>query len=127
MNIMLTVSYAIDIPRDAFFHADHGAVKEEIMERLEALFPREITLTENADAHRTHLIQYPLIENKNSLRCASCKTWLYMPEKEYLPVSLEYCKMIKGIPLCPSCAWELEADLENEAFVQKLKKKMSEK
>lgn len=40
MNIMLTVSYAIDIPRDAFFHADHGAVKEEIMERLEALFPR---------------------------------------------------------------------------------------
>ena len=50
MNIMLTVSYAIDIPRDAFFHADHGAVKEEIMERLEALFPREITLTENADA-----------------------------------------------------------------------------
>ena len=73
MNIMLTVSYAIDIPRDAFFHADHGAVKEEIMERLEALFPREITLTENADAHRTHLIHYPLIENKNSLRCASCK------------------------------------------------------
>lgn len=88
MNIMLTVSYEIDIPRDAFFHAKSGVVNEEIMRRLETLFPKEIALTENADAHRTHVIHYPLLENKNSLRCASCKTWLYMPEKEYLPECL---------------------------------------
>jgi hypothetical protein len=35
--------------------------------------------------------------------------------------------MVKGIPLCPSCAWELEADLENEAFVQKLKEQVPDK
>ena len=40
MNIMLTVSYAIDIPRDAFFHAKSGVVNEEIMRRLETLFPK---------------------------------------------------------------------------------------
>lgn len=59
MNIMLTVSYAIDIPRDAFFHAKSGVVNEEIMRRLETLFPKEIALTESADAHRTHVIHYP--------------------------------------------------------------------
>ena len=49
-----------------------------------------------------------------------------MPGKEYLPVSLEYGKMVKGIPLCLSCAWELEKDMENEEFVRKLKDHMSE-
>ncbi len=68
MNIMLTVSYAIDIPRDAFFSRKSGVVNEEIMRRLETLFPKEIALTESADAHRTHVIHYPLLENK--IHCA---------------------------------------------------------
>ena len=44
-----------------------------------------------------------------------------MPEKEYLPVSFGYCKVVKEIPLCSGCAWELEKDMENEEFVRKLK------
>lgn len=126
MNLMLTVSYSINIPHDQFFCAENGEVNEKIKKRLETLFPKEIVLVENVDIHRAHLLNYPLIENKNSLRCVSCGKWLYMPEKEYLPVCLEYCKMVKGIPLCPSCAWELEADMQNEAFVEKLRRQMSE-
>ena len=80
-------------------------------------------MTEDAADVREHLITYPLHENKNSLRCTSCGKWLYMPGKEYLPVSLDYCRMVKGIPLCTGCAWELEPDLENEEYVQKLRKK----
>ena len=124
MNIMLTVSYCIDIPKEDFFYVESGEVKEEIMERLETLFPKEIALTKEVAAQREHLIHYPLMEGKNSLRCASCGRWLYMPEREYLPVCLEYCQMVEGIPLCSSCVWELEADMKNEAFVQKLREQM---
>jgi hypothetical protein len=46
-----------------------------------------------------------------------------LPDNYQLEELLEYCKVVKGIPLCPSCAWELEFDLKNEKFVQKLKEK----
>lgn len=127
MDIMLTVSYSLKIPKERFFHTESGDVKEEIREQIEKLFPEEIVLEEDAIAQREHLIHYPLIENKNCLRCASCGKWLYMPEKEYLPVSLEYCKLVKEIPLCSSCAWELEQDMENEEFVRKLRNRLSER
>lgn len=58
---------------------------------------------------------------------ASCGKWLYMPGKEYLPGSLEYCKVVKEIPLCSSCAWELEKDMEDEEFARKLKKRITER
>nr|MDE7477720.1 hypothetical protein [Lachnospiraceae bacterium] len=85
----------------------------------------EIVLTENLSAQREHLIHAPLYENKNALRCASCGKWLYMPGKEDRQECLEYCKMVKDIPLCSSCAWEQEADMKNEEFVQKLKENVS--
>lgn len=122
MDIMLTVSYSLKIPKEDFFHSKDG-VKREVMEQLEKLFPQEIVLAEDSVAQREHLIHYPMHENKNSLRCASCGKWLYMPGKELLQVCLEYCKMVKDIPLCSSCAWELEADLKDEEFVQKLREK----
>lgn len=112
MDIMLTVSYSLKIPKDEFFHPENGEVNKEMREKLEKLFPEEIALTENVVAQKEHLIHYPLRENKNCLRCASCGKWLYMPGREYLPVSLEYCKVVKEIPLCSSCAWELEKDME---------------
>lgn len=124
INIMLTVSYSLEIPRDEFFQSGNGRVKEEMEEQLEKLFPKEIVLTGHIAAQREHLFHYPLHENKNALRCASCGKWLYMPGKEYLPVSLDCCKMVKGILLCTSCAWELEADMENEMFVRKLMEQM---
>lgn len=126
MDIMLTVSYTLKIPKDSFFCSETGEVKEEMLSQLEKLFPKEIALTEDAIIRREHLIHYPLHENKDSLRCASCGKWLYMPGREYMPVSLDYCRMVKGIPLCSGCAWELEADLENEEFVRKLRKKRDE-
>lgn len=118
---MLTVSYSLEIPRDEFFHSENGSVREDMEKRLDKLFPEEIVLTENVAARREHLIHYPLSEYQNALRCASCGKWLYMPGKEYLPVSLDYCKMVREIPLCSSCAWELEADMKNESFVQRLR------
>ena len=121
---MLTVSYSLEIPRDDFFRSESGEVREEMEEQLEKLFPKEIVLNGNAFAQREHLIHYPLRENKNALRCASCGKWLYMPGKENLPVSLDPCRMVKEIPLCPSCAWELEADMENEMFVQQLRDRL---
>ena len=123
MDIMLTVSYALKIPKDKSFCSETGYEKEEMRERLEKLFPKEITLAEDTIVRREHLIHYPLHENKNSLRCASCGKWLYMPGKENLPVCLEYCRMVQEISLCSGCAWELEADLENEELVQKLREK----
>lgn len=120
MDINLTVSYSLKIPRDEFFQ-DSGEPKVEVLEQLKKLFPKEITLAEDAVAKREHLIHAPLYENKNCLRCASCGKWLYMPGKEYFQESLDYCKMVKEIPLCSSCAWELEADLKNEEFVRKLR------
>ena len=125
MDIMLTVSYALKISKDDFF-TESGKVKEEAKAQLEKLFPKEIALMENVIAEREHLIHYPLYENKNCLRCASCGKWLYMPGKDYFPVSLDYCKMVKEIPLCFSCAWELEADLKNEEFVRKLRENKNE-
>ena len=77
----------------------------------------------DVSAHREHRICHPLVENSNCLRCVSCGMWLYMPGKEDLPVCLEDCKMVKQIPLCPSCAWELEKDMENEEFVRKLRER----
>ncbi|NBK93556.1 hypothetical protein D5278_16500 [bacterium 1XD21-13] len=123
MDIMLTVSYSLKIPRDQFFNSKNGYVKAEIRKQLEKLFPKEISLLEDTVAQREHLIHMPLYENKNSLKCASCGKWLYMPEKEFSQACLEYCKIVKDIPLCPSCAWELEADFKNEEFIQKLRKK----
>lgn len=127
MDILLTVSYSLKIPKEKFFHPENGYVKEEIREQLEKLFPEEFVLAEDAVAQREHLIHNPLIENKNCLRCASCGKWLYMPGKEYLPGGLEYCKVVKEIPLCSSCAWELEKDMENEEFVRELKNRLSER
>lgn len=124
MDIMLTVSYSAKLPRDEFY-SEKGDVKEKMEELLEELFPEEIALTKDGVARREHMIYYPLIENKNALKCASCGKWLYIPGKEHLPVCLEYCKMVKEIPLCSSCAWELEADLKNEEFVWKLRKKQN--
>lgn len=120
MDIMLTISYSLKIPRDAFFQPENGCVQAGIRERLNALFPSKITLTEGAVAKREHLVHYPLEEGKNALRCASCGKWLYVPGKETLPVCLEYGRQVKGIPLCPSCAWELNEDLKDEEFVRKL-------
>ncbi len=124
MDIMLTVGYSLKIARDKFFNFENGYVKEEIKKQLEKLFPEEIALSEDAVAQREHLIHAPLHENKNALRCASCGKWLYMPGKEHSQVCLEYCKMVKEIPLCFGCAWELETDLKNEEFVRKLKEKL---
>lgn len=123
MDLMITVSYSLKIPRDDFFRAESGTIKAEIEEQLEKLFPAELALALDTAAQREHRICYPLVENRNCLRCASCGMWLYMPGKEDLPVCLEYCRMVKQIPLCPSCAWELEKDLENEEFVRKLREK----
>lgn len=123
MDIMLTVSYSVEISKDEFFCRETGYVTEEMQKRLEQLFPEKIKLTGNAVAQRQQMIHCPLYENKNALRCASCGKWLYMPEKEYLPAGLEPCKMVKEIPLCPSCAWELEQDLKDEDFVWKLTEK----
>jgi hypothetical protein len=53
---MLIVNYCINIPRDEFFHAESGKVNEEMMERLETLFPKEIALTKEVAAQREHLI-----------------------------------------------------------------------
>lgn len=119
---MLTVSYSLKLPRDEFY-SEKGDVKEKMEAQLEALFPEEIVLTKDSVTQREHMAYYPLIEKKNALKCASCGKWLYIQGKEDLPVCLEYCKMVKEIPLCPSCAWELEADLENEEFVWKLREK----
>ena len=127
MDIMLTVSYSVKIPKDEFFNSENGYVKEEMRQQLERLFPEEIALTEDTVAQREHLIHAPLHENKNALKCASCGKWLYMPGKEHLQECLEYCKMVKEIPLCSSCAWELEADFKNEEFVRKLRKKVNKK
>ena len=126
MDMMLTVSYSLKIPKEEFFHPESGEVKEEMREQLEKLFPKEIVLPGGTAAKREHLIHAPLIENKNCLRCASCGRWLYMPGKEYMSAGLDDCKMVKGIPLCSSCGWELEKDLENEEFVRKLKEHISE-
>lgn len=123
MDIMLTVSYSVEILEDEFFCPETGYVKEEMQKRLEQLFPEKIKLTGNAVAQRQQMIHFPLYENKNALRCASCGKWLYMPEKEYLPVGLEPCKVVEEIPLCPSCAWELEQDLKDKDFVWKLTEK----
>lgn len=126
MDLMLTVSYSLKVPKDEFFYTEKGYIKEEMQKQLEKAFPKKIILKQDVAAKREHLIYYPLHENKNSLRCASCGKWLYMPEKENLQVCLEYCKTVKEIPLCPSCAWELEADLEDEEFLWKLKEKQKE-
>lgn len=123
MDIMLTVSYSLKIPRDQFFNSENGYVKAEMRKQLEKLFPKEISLMEDTVAQREHLMHMPLYENKNSLRCASCGKWLYIPGKELPQVCLEDCKIVKEIPLCPSCAWELEADFKNEEFVRKLREK----
>ncbi len=72
MNLMVTVSYALNIPRDDFFYAENGTIKEEIGEQLERLFPTEIVLAADVSAHREHRICYPLVENSNCLRCVSC-------------------------------------------------------
>lgn len=127
MDIMMTVSYSLKIPEDEFFHSENRDARGKMREQLEKLFPKEIVIMEDTVAKREHLVHYPLLENKNCLRCASCGKWLYMPGKEHLVEGLEYCKMVKEIPLCPSCAWELEADMKNDEFVQKLKEDYSEK
>ena len=127
MDIMMTVSYSLKIPEDEFFHSENRDVRGKMREQLEKLFPKEIVIMEDTVAKREHLVHYPLLENKNCLICASCGKWLYMPGKEHLAEGLEYCKMVKEIPLCPSCAWELEADMKNDEFVQKLKEDYSEK
>lgn len=64
MDIMLTVSYSVKIPKDEFFNSENGYVKEEMRRQLERLFPEEIALTENTVAQREHLIHAPL--------CSSC-------------------------------------------------------
>lgn len=92
MDIMLTVSYSVKIPKDEFFNSENGYVKEEMRRQLERLFPEEIALTENTVAQREHLIHASLHENKNALKCAFCGKWLYMPGEEHSQVCLEYCK-----------------------------------
>lgn len=122
MDIMLTVSYALHIPREEFYEAGRGIPKEKMMRFLQEQFPKKIEFPQaGVTARREYLMHVPLNENGNALKCASCGKWLYPPGKEGQQVCLEYCKMIKGIPLCLSCAWELEFDLEDEKFVQKLR------
>lgn len=123
MDIILTVSYSLKIPKGDFFQSENGNMRADMRKRLNELFPEEVVLTEGAVAQREHLVHFPLAENKNALRCASCGKWLYIPGKESLPVYLEFCKEVKGLPLCPNCAWELEKDLENEEFVRELREK----
>lgn len=64
MDIMLTVSYSVKIPKDEFLNSENGYVKEEMRRQLERLFPEKIALTENTVAQREHLIHAPL--------CSSC-------------------------------------------------------
>lgn len=118
MDIMLTVSYSLTIPREKFFYPDedprHGYPREEIKARLEELFPKKIMLAKDISAQREHLTHCPLYENGNALRCAACGKWLYMPGREDLPAHLERCTPVKGVSLCPSCAWELERDIRGQ-------------
>lgn len=48
MDIMLTVSYSVKIPKDEFLNSENGYVKEEMRRQLERLFPEEILSPEIA-------------------------------------------------------------------------------
>ena len=39
MDMMLTVSYSLKIPKDEFFYAESGRVKDEMKEQMEAFLP----------------------------------------------------------------------------------------
>lgn len=120
MDIMLTVSYSLTIPEDAYFQPGTGIPKEEIKRQIEQQFPAAAVLG-GVTARREHLTTVPLYKGRNCLRCAACGRWLYLPGAEDLPTLLDPCRMVKDIPLCPSCAWELETDLQDDAFAQELR------
>lgn len=112
MDISLTVSYHVKIEKDAFFNPETGELNDEIEKQLEKLFSDKIELSEQNVAIKNYLSHYPLYEGKNCLRCAACGRWLYMPGKEDMAEGLDYCKIIKGISFCHSCAWELENEID---------------
>lgn len=111
MEISLTVSYKMEIDKDDFWDTETGKIKAEVKKQLEKMFPKELELSEDGHAIRKHISYVPLKEGKNCLKCASCGASLYIPGKEYLADGLEYCKMIKNVPFCNSCAWELKDEL----------------
>ena len=93
MDIMLTVSYALRIPREEFFEAGRGIPKEKMMRFLQTQFPKKIEFPQaGVTAKREHLMHVPLTENQNALKCASCGKWLYPTGKEWQQMCLEYCK-----------------------------------
>lgn len=113
IEISLTVNYKIKIDKEKFWDSETGHPKTDIEERLSQYFPEEIILSTESLTTRNHISYIPLKEGKNCLKCAVCGTALYIPGKEYLAEGLEHCKMMKGIPFCHSCAWELENELDD--------------
>ena len=120
MDIVLTVSYSLTIPEDAYFQPGTSIPSEAVRQQLEQQFPAAVVLG-GVTARRDHLTTLPLREGCRFRRCAGCGRWLYLPGAEETPALLDPCRMVKGIPLCPGCAWELERDLQDEAFAQTLR------
>lgn len=120
MEISLTVNYKVEIDKDDFYDSDTGELKTDIEKRLETFFPEVINLSQNDVTIRKHISYYPLLEKKNCLKCAACGTELYIPGKEHLIEGLDYSKMIKDVPFCHSCAWELENEIDE--YIEKYNK-----
>lgn len=116
MEISLTVSYKVEMNKDDFWNPKTGKLNTDIEEQLDQYFPEEIILSQKSLTTRNYISYISLEEGKNCLKCASCGIALYIPGKEYLAEGLEHCKMMKDIPFCHSCAWELENELDD--FIQ---------
>lgn len=119
MEISLTINYKIEIDKDDFWDLETGKPKADMKESLNRYFPEKIALSKNSVTTRNHISYIPLKEGKNCLKCASCGMALYIPGKEYLAEGLDYCKIIKDIPFCHSCAWELENEQVKDQTYEK--------
>ncbi len=106
MEVLLSVSYIVDVEKYDLWDKENGKVKEEIRAELEEKFPQEIVMNGNIHGQRKRLSYVPL--EIAGQKCPQCGRW--MTDRTEVYSSLAMAKKVNGKAYCECCAHDVMVD-----------------
>ena len=107
MEILLSVSYIVNVEKEQFWNKDTGTLHPKMLEELQKQFPSDISLPGGLQGHQSKLFYIPLGMG-HSEKCPLCQRWMTTEPGYYSALPLAW-KIGKSL-YCDSCAYDVHLD-----------------
>lgn len=109
MEILISVSYMLEVEQDEFWDQATGRLHTEVGCCLHQQFPLYLAMPNGVLAKRSKLSYIPL-GRMTSEKCPLCQKWMTRKPQAYSALLL--AKEIAGDFYCEHCAYEVQNDLK---------------